>query len=164
MQTLSDVIRPALDTLRGNGISRNKKEATILGIIELGLMGEGYDKPEFWGRGDTAARSTYMKWRQDDPRFVNCLEECRKIAREWRSQLTTDSVEDALVILQLKSPEAARKIADLVTDENPRVALDAATRLLDRASVQTGKKATQTIAWPGLDEQLEKVYGDDEEE
>ena len=160
--TLDEALRPALDRLRGRHDTRYTKEVLIVEMMKQMVLGLGFDNQEFWERDDTPARSTYMNWRKSKL-FVSVLEECRTITREWRTKQTAVSVEEALIILQLKSPDAARKVAELVDDPDGKLALTAATKLLDRASVDTGKKQQPTMILPNLHEALDFIYGDEDE-
>jgi hypothetical protein len=164
MIRLEDALRPALDKLRGRYNHRYAKETCIVEMCRQLVMGKGHDNEQFWARDDTPARSTYMKWRKYDGRFLPVLEECREITRRWRTEQSANSVEEALAILQLKAPDAALKIAELISSLEPRISLDAATRLLDRASAITGEKKQQSLHIPDLDAALTKIYGDEEDE
>ena len=159
--TLAEALRPALDKLQGAANTRNAKEMCLIAMIELFVVGDGYDNAAFWKREDTPARSTYMKWRKQG-NFVPVLEECREIAIRWRTQQTAVSVEEALVLLQLKAPDAAKKLIKLVENASDGTALKAANSILDRASKDTGKKAQ--ISVPGIEMALDKVYGDDDDD
>lgn len=164
MIRLEDALRPSLDKLRGRYDHRYAKEVCIVEMCRQLVMGKGHDNEAFWSRDDTPARSTYMKWRKSDSKFVPVLEECRDITRRWRTEQSASSVEEALAILQITAPRAAQKIADLIEDGESRIALDAATRLLDRASAITGEKKQQSVHIPDLDAALTKIYGDEEDE
>lgn len=162
--SLRAYLKPILATLTTSGLSRSKQESTILAIVDRQAAGEAFDTAAFWLRSDTAARSTYKKWRQHDTAFVSALELARTAVRDWQADQAITAVEDALLKLQLATPDFVNKIIKIAKEsENDFAALNAAFGGLDRAHKNTAPK-TQDVEIPGLDSALEKIYGDEPED
>jgi hypothetical protein len=153
-----------LDSLTSEGQSRTKQEITIMQAAISRTFFGGYDKPEFWKNPAVAARSTFMKWRKHDEDFVRVFDAICDLARTWQSSLAAESVEEALTVLQLHAAEAAWKTVDIMrTGDSEQVQQRMAAKdILQHASRETAEKgpAHQLL---GLDEVLEKIYGDENE-
>lgn len=140
--SLAAALRPTLAKLTAVGLSRTKQEGVIVAIAGRYAIGQSYDTPEFWKRADTCARSTYSKWRKQDPEFVAALEEAKGVVSDWRVQQASDVVEEALLKLQLATPDFVDRIIQIAqTGENEHAKLQAAFGGLDRASKRTAPKA-----------------------
>ena len=154
-----------LSGLTSKGQSRLLQETTIVEAAISRVFFGGYDRKRFWQNPSVSARSTFMKWRKYDKRFVSIFDEVCQLAQTWRTSLAADSVEEALTVLQLHAPEAARKTVDLMRwgshfDAQQRMA---AKDILDRAGKETADKSAGTaVPIPNLDEVLKRIYGEDE--
>lgn len=140
--SLADTLQPIMDGLTATGISRRKQEGTILGIAARYAVGEGFDTPDFWKQPTVCSRSTYKKWRKHDPAFVAALEAAKTAVSAWNTERAGAAVEDALLRLQLATPDFVDTVIDLAqTAENEHARLQAAFGGLDRASKMTAPKA-----------------------
>lgn len=156
--SLRDRLTAVFATLTAAGLSRAKQENTIFGIVERELASEPFDNAAFWKRKETAAKSTYKKWRKYDPSFVTALEEARRVTREWRADEAVSAVEEALIQLQLATPDFVDKIIKVAAGgSNDFAILQAAFGGLDRASKTTAPK-TQDVEIQGLGAALDKIY------
>lgn len=144
-ESLAAALQPTLAKLTAVGLSRSKQESVIIAIAGRYAIAQGYDTPEFWKRSDTCARSTFNKWRKHDPDFVTALEEAKQVVSGWRVERAADVVEEAVVKLQLATPEFVDRIIQIVqSGENEYAQLQAAFGGLDRASKLTAPK-TQLV-------------------
>lgn len=131
---LAAALQPILNELTTSGISRRKQEGTILGIAARYAVGEGYDTPEFWKQPAVASRTTFHKWRKQDPVFVDALEAAKTAVSSWNTERAGAAVEDALLRLQLATPDFVDTVIDLAqTAENEHTRLQGAFGGLDRA-------------------------------
>jgi hypothetical protein len=90
-------------------------------------------------------RSTFHKWRKQDPVFVDALEAAKTAVSSWHTERAGAAVEDALLRLQLATPDFVDTVIDLAqTAENEHARLQAAFGGLDRASKMTAPKAQLT--------------------
>lgn len=152
-----------LDTLSAEGLSLAKQETTIMQAALHRTFFGGYDKDEFWKNPAVAARSTFMKWRKQDPDFVRVFTDICSLAQTWRSSLAAESLEEALTVLQLHAPEAAWKTVEIMrTGSSEQVQQRMAAKdILQHAGKETAEKG-QSHNLIGLDDLLEKIYGDEE--
>lgn len=140
-ESLAAALQPTLAGLTAVGLSRGKQESVIIAVASCYTTGQGFDNPAFWKRSDTCARSTYSKWRKHDPDFVAALEAAKQVVSEWRVQQAADVVEEALLKLQLATPEFVDRIIAIAKHgENEHARLQAAFGGLDRASKRTAPK------------------------
>lgn len=129
-----------------NKLDTPKKQDTALLIVSRRIVGQGFDTKEFWAMEATCARSTYQKWRQDDPAFVQVLNDAYELARTWRNKQTTSRVAEAVTILQYSAEEAAHRLVELMMNSpNDHVALRAAREILDRAATTTASKTPNAV-------------------
>ena len=140
-ESLAAALQPTLANLTAVGLSRSKQESVIIAIASCYATGQGYDNPSFWKRSDTCARSTFNKWRKHDPDFVAALDGAKQVVSDWRVQQAADVVEEALLKLQLATPEFVDRIIHIAkSGENEYAQLQAAFGGLDRASKRTAPK------------------------
>ena len=140
-ESLASALQPTLVGLTAVGLSRSKQESVIIAVASCYATGQGFDNPAFWKRSDTCARSTYNKWRKHDPDFVAALEDAKRVVSDWRVEQAADVVEEALLKLQLATPEFVDRIIAIASrGENEHAQLQAAFGGLDRASKRTAPK------------------------
>lgn len=138
-----------------------KQEPCILGIIDAETKGEGWDRPSFWSQPDKPNRNTFYKWVKQDAVFVAVLENCRTAVRTYRREAAIAAIDEAEMIIQEASPQAARKLVDHIDAEDDGDSIRASNSILDRASKSTANKQPDTtIRLPSVAEALEKIYGD----
>ena len=144
-----------------------KQEPCILGIIDRETNGEPWDTPVFWQRPTHPNRNTFYKWMKSDPIFADVLESCRTAVRSYRRERAIQAIDEAELIMQEASPDAARalvKVIDSMVAKNADK-IRAANSLLDRASASTAnKQAETTINLPSVEDAMQKIYGDAVEE
>lgn len=139
-----------------------KQEATILGILDKETAGQGWDTAAFWRQPHICNRNTYYKWMQHDGRFQEVLSNCRDAVRTYRRTSAIANIDDAMMIIQEASPDAARKLTYLINAEDDGDAIRAAIALLDRASKSTAAKTPdQIIHMPSVGAALARIYGED---
>ena len=144
-ESLAAALQPTLAKLTAVGLSRSKQEGVIVAIAGRYAIGQGYDTPEFWKRSDTCARSTFNKWRKHDPYFVVALEAAKQVVSDWRVERAADVVEEAVIRLQMATPDFVDRIIQIAKGgENEYAQLQAAFGGLDRASKLTAPK-TQLV-------------------
>lgn len=144
-----------------------KQEPCILGIIQRETVGQGWDTDTFWANPDKPNRNTFYKWMKQDAVFIDVLENCRTAVRSYRREKAIAAIDEAELILQEASPEAARALVGVVADEWSKDVdiIRASNSILDRASQSTAnKQADMTINVPSVVDALEKIYGDEDEE
>lgn len=156
---LRDILQPFLDKIGPTYQHQAKMQSTLYAYCEAQINGQPYDTAAFWGRKDTCARSTWFKWKQAYPEYAELLHEAAAKTLAWRNDIATDAVQEAVVILQLGAVEAARRLVALTqTARSEHVQLGAANSVLDRADRATAPK-DNTLAIPGLEDAIEKIYG-----
>ncbi|PJF23605.1 MAG: hypothetical protein CUN56_00130 [Phototrophicales bacterium] len=156
-----EAVSGQLDRLQGHW----KQRSTILAILAAEVTGQAWDKKEFWGRSDTAARSTYYKWTATDPVFSAVLQACRTAVQNWRSDRALKSIAEAQLILQEAGPEVARQLVALALgSRSDHVKVQAALGALDRMHPDTAAKQTHMISPDVINATLHQIYGDDESE
>lgn len=64
-----------LRKLSSSGQQRVNQEHVIIAAAISRIFDGGYDRPEFWQRPDTCARSTFNKWKKQQPEFTAVFEE-----------------------------------------------------------------------------------------
>ena len=166
VKNLSPGLRQAaaeqLKALTSTGAQRVSQESVIIAAAISRVFFGGYDRPEFWKRPDTCARSTFNKWKKHQPEFTAVFEGVCKLAKTWKSQQALDSLEEAMTILQLHTPESAWKMIQIMrTGDSEQVQQRMAAKdILQHASKETAEKGPSHQLL-GLDEVLEKIYGDE---
>jgi len=138
-----------------------KQRTTIMAIIDQELLGSGYDSPLFWKKPGTCARSTFYKWKEQDQRFTQVLKNVRTIAAQWQTAEAVIAISQARLKLQLASPIFADKVIQLAAKamgENTQ--LRAALAGMAIASEETAPKGAGTVKVDGLDDALERIYGE----
>lgn len=145
---LAAQMQPILEELESVGIQRRKQEDTIIAIIHEALLGKGFDRKQFWGRPDTASRTTYYKWLKHDERFPTVLEKARKAARKWASTSAIAHAEAARNKLLTESVAFVDTLISIATSgENEFARLQAAqTGLNFSFGAQEEAKAAQPPA------------------
>lgn len=113
-----------------------KKRATIIGLVEARLAGRSEES--VFGRDDTCSRNTYHSNWKLDPVFVEVLENVTRLAWRWKDGRALRALAQATEALALASPAAVKKAADLLKSGDPKVALQAAFGILDRAQKAAG--------------------------
>lgn len=137
------------------------KQSSVIAYIEQKIKGQSYDTFLFWQRNDTCARSTWNKWKKDDPVFNDVLAATWSIATDFRATGAADALTEAVLTLQLNAPDFAKSVVDLAVGDGVKddVKLRAALAGLDRASAMTAPKSEVFI--PGLDDALDRIWGND---
>ncbi len=161
LKNLRQRSRTALDKLTATDpSSRYLQESTLLAIVHSELMTGGYDRPDFWKRPDTCAKSTWKRWRDKYPELTAVLDELRQIIREWGSDMGTDAVAEAKTVLQLASTEAARTLVSIANSSDDTNRRHAANSILDRADAATAPQANSSLPVDDINTILSKIYGE----
>ena len=136
-----------LNKLSSTGQQRANQEQVIIAAAISRIFQGGYDRPEFWKRPDTCARSTFNKWKQQQPEFTAVFESVCKLAKDWRSQQALDSLEEAMTLLQLHTPESAWKMIQIMrTGDSEQVQQRMAAKdILQHASKETAEKGQDAV-------------------
>jgi hypothetical protein len=169
VQNLTPSLRLAaakqLQQLSSNGQQRANQEQVIIAAAISRIFEGGYDRPEFWKRPDTCARSTFNKWKKHQPEFTAVFEGVCDLAKKWKSQQALDSLEEAMTILQLHTPESAWKMIQIMrTGDSEQVQQRMAAKdILQHASKETAEKGNEpAIKIDGIEGILTKIYGKDD--
>lgn len=142
-----------------------KQEPTILGIISKEIAGEAWDTDDFWKEPGHPNRSTYYKWMKQDETFLDVLEKCKQAVRTYRREESINHIDEAMLIIQEASPQAARKLVQHIDAPDDGDSIRASNSILDRASKDTANKQPDaTIKVPGIIEAMDIIYGDAEDE
>lgn len=141
-------------------VSLNKKINTILQIVLHELAGQAWHNDTFWKRPDTCSESIFYKWKRDDPDFTPILDEVRAVAMQWRVSAAASIVSEASLILQEQSAAAAKRMGQLMNQEDDlSVARLAAADILNRLEKTAPQQGVQvTDAQRAI---LDKLYGGD---
>lgn len=119
---------------------------TAAAIIERRVAGLSWDTPAFWEQPGIAARSTFNKWKKDDPNFSQLLEEAWQVAQHYRADVAADAVDAAVLTLQAAAPLFVKTVVEVSQNtKDQRAALAAAFGGLDRASKLTASKAPDAL-------------------
>lgn len=132
-----------------------KKRQTVAVIVETRLAGQGLDRA-FLGRRDTCSRTVWhSKWKHD-PIIADVLETVLNLALTWQANRASHALAQAADDLALATPNAARALIQLLTNEEARERRQAAVAILDRASTLTASKSTVDVSQLS-DEELEAL-------
>ncbi len=160
-ENLRQASRTELDKLTAvDDTTRAKQESTLLAIVRSELMTGGYDRPEFWKRRDTCAKSTWSRWNRKYPELTAVLTELSQVVREWGSDEAVTAVSEAKEVLQLASLEAAQTLVDISRHSDDTNRRHASNSLLDRADAATAPQGQSAIAPQDMNTLLEKIYGE----
>ena len=119
------------------------KQSTAIAIAENKMLGHATDTAEFWHRLDVCARSTYNKWKKDDPIWQEVLDNVILLAMKHRTIKALEGVDEAATLLQINAPAFAQAVIQIAQGGygvKPSTQLQAAFGGLDRASVLTADK------------------------
>ena len=136
-----------LRKLSSTGQQRANQEQVIIAAAISRIFQGGYDRPEFWKRPDTCARSTFNKWKKQQPEFTAVFEGVCELAKTWRSRQALDSLEEAMTLLQLHTPESAWKMIQIMrTGDSEQVQQRMAAKdILQHASQETAEKGQDAV-------------------
>ena len=142
-----------------------KQEPCILGIINAETIGEGWDTDAFWSHPAHPNRNTYYKWMSHDETFSEVLANCRTAVRAYRREAALTAIDEAEVIIQEASPQAARKLVKHIEATDDADSIRAINSIVDRADKTTAPKTQDIrINLPSVAEAMDKIYGDENDE
>lgn len=131
---------------------------TLTAIIERRINGQSWDTKDFWGQVNTCSRATFNKWKKQDPIFVATLDAAWEIARQYRAETAAAAIDDAVLSLQLATPQFVAQVIKIANSSDEGIALRAAFGGLDRASTLTAKKSELALP-PEIGQMMDKIYG-----
>lgn len=148
-----DHITPQLKQITGH--NSTKKRQTITAV----LLAEAEGQPIDWNRKDICSRSTWYEVWKHDPDIQSCLAGCREVISDTRSVAAAETVARALLKLQNAAEQAADTLVALLSDKDSAQRRHAANSILSKASKHTADKEGSDLELPGLDEAIERIYG-----
>lgn len=131
---------------------------TLTAIIERRINGQAWDTADFWKQDHVSSRTTFNKWKKHHPTFDLTLDAAWEIARQYRAETAAAAIDDAVLSLQLATPQFVAQVIKIANSPDEGIALRAAFGGLDRASTLTAKKSELALP-PEIGQMMDKIYG-----